>query len=95
MWTEKKKVDPDVRSFFAENEFSKNPPLHRLIPREAVRGGLSEAYDFLWSSEKNPDENFHYVDMVSQYPFHSIRQKYPVGDFQVTFAQNFIFFPVD
>ena len=57
-----------------------------MIPREAVRGGHSESYNFLW--EKNAEEEFIYADVISQYPDLALSKSFPVGNFEVIIGND-------
>ena len=72
-----------VKEWFDKHPWAKDPPLHRLIPRDAVRGGTSETYNFLWSKKRNPDETLVYADVTSQYPDIALKHDFPIEKFQV------------
>ena len=73
----------DKKAFFNTRPWAFDPPLHRLIARDAVRGGHSETYNFIWSKNLNPGEEFIYLDIISQYPDIAMSESLPVGDFEV------------
>ena len=73
----------EVKEWFDMHPWAKDPPLHRLIPREAVRGGTSETYNFLWSKTRNPDETLVYADVTSQYPDIALNHDFPIEKYEV------------
>ena len=85
-WSREKKNNAAIVQWFRENPWAENPPLSRLIPREAVRGGHSESYNFLW--EKNAEEEFIYADVISQYPDLALSKSFPVGNFEVIIGND-------
>ena len=73
----------EVTEWFDNHPWAKDPPLNRLIPREAVRGGSSETYNFLWSKKRNLGETLVYADVISQYPAIALSHEFPIGNFEV------------
>lgn len=66
-----------VRQFMTN--FDKKHPKHRLAPREALRGGKTEAFRFFWEKAlAPPGEELLYWDYNSLYPSVAC-YKYPVG----------------
>ena len=80
--------EKDVKEWFDKNPCAKDPPLNRLIPRDAVRGGTSETYNFLWSKIRNPDETLVYADVTSQYPDIALKYDFPIGNFEVIIGKE-------
>ena len=87
-WSEKKKNNPAIVQWFQENPWAENPPLRRLIPREAMRGGHAEVYHFFWEKKENPHEELIYADIISQYPDIALTEHFPVGDFDVIIGDD-------
>ena len=81
-WNQQLTLD-EKKDFFKIRPWAFNPPLHRLIARDAVRGGHSETYNFLWTKDLQPGEEFIYLDVISQYPDIAMSESFPVGDFEV------------
>ena len=86
-WNEDMTTD-EKKDFFNTRPWAINPPLHRLIARDAVRGGHSETYNFIWTKDQNPGEEFIYLDVISQYPDIALSEKFPVGDFKVLIGET-------
>ncbi len=76
-WRERKQTDKTIKEFL---KLFIEPPLHRLDPEMAVRGGLNETFACRWLINKF--EKFQYGDINSSYPFHAMGFL-PVGDFKV------------
>lgn len=53
-------------------------PLHRLVPRVAVRSGLLETYNIRWSKDENPNEIFCIADVNALYSHISLTHCFPV-----------------
>ena len=86
-WKKDMKTE-EVKIWFDNHPCAKDPPLHRLIPREAVRGGTSETYNFLWSKKRNPDETLVYADVTSQYPGIALKHEFPIENFEVIIGKD-------
>ncbi len=79
LWQHKKKTNPDVKIFL--QTFYKEPPLSRLDPNFAVRGGLNEVFRCRWKKLCSNDI-FLYADLISSYPFFAA-EMLPVGEYEV------------
>ena len=93
-WKEMMK-EPKMIAWFNLRPWALKPPLHRLIPRDAVRGGHSETYNFVWKKESNLGEEFVYLDVISQYPDIALSESFPIGDFTVLIGKNLKYLNVD
>ena len=72
-WIHLKRTSPDIRTFVAHLQFSKDP----LNPRDAFCGGRTNAvklYHHVTSSQK-----IHYIDVTSLYPWVNKTSVYPKG----------------
>ena len=87
-WKARKEKDLDLKKWFEVNPVAMDPPTCRLIPRQASRGGHSEAYSFYWTRQDHPDEQFIYADIISQYPDIALTKNFPTGSCQVIIGKK-------
>jgi len=87
-WARLKKNNPDIAQWFQDHPWADQPPLTRLIPREALRGGHAESYRFFWDRKDHPDEELIYADLISQYPDIALSESFPVGKFDVIIGED-------
>jgi len=100
-WAQEK-LHPNYLDFQQKFEHFLKRPLHRLIPRTAVRSGLSDVYNLCWEKELFPDEQFLYSDIQGLYSQSAIENEFPIGqvvifighdlDLKITFRDGFHFY---
>lgn len=79
-WENFKRTDPNYILYKLITDLkNEKRPLHRLIPRSAVRAGLSDVYFLKWEKEIFPNENFFYSDVQGLYSNAAINYPYPIG----------------
>jgi hypothetical protein len=88
LWEKEKEENPEVKRFFEANGWALQAPTKRLIPRDAVRGGMSETYGFHWTKEDNLGESFFLADKISQYPSLALSKAFPLGSFDVLVGRD-------
>jgi hypothetical protein len=88
-WESFKKTDANYFLYkIVTNLENEKRPLHRLIPRSAVRAGLSDVYFLRWERELFPTENFFYSDVQGLYSYAAIKYPYPVGKYEIIIGCN-------
>lgn len=91
-WEQLKNVDPSTLRHnkgqqrwakrvqrFMKKHYDKRRPPHRLFAREAVRGGKTETYEFLWQRNIRRSTKLYYDDYNSLYPSIAVKGKFPCG----------------
>ncbi len=87
-WKKFKKESQAWKDFANSGLFVKNRPLHRLIPRIAMRSGLVDQYRLKWVKTENPNEIFKIADVNLLYSHIAIREKFPIGKPTVLIGQQ-------
>ena len=87
-WAREKEENEEVKRFFEENPWALKAPVNRLVPRDSVRGGMSETYNFHWKKEENLGEHFFIADLTSQYPSLALSKTFPLGSFDVLVGRD-------
>ena len=82
-WKELKKSSQEFENFRTKNWFHFSRPLHRLVPRTAVRSGLSDVYKLRWEKDTFPTERFIYADVQGLYSSVAIDFEFPIGQFEI------------
>lgn len=77
-WNEFKKSE-SYKKFICEAEYDRDRPLHRLIPRIAMRSGFSELFRLKWKTEDYPDEVFKIADINMLYSSIALKEKFGIG----------------
>jgi hypothetical protein len=75
----KSKTSELWKNFLSLGEFVKYRPLHRLIPRIAMRSGLVDQYQLKWVQSENPNEIFKIADVNLLYSKIGLDYQLPVG----------------
>jgi len=78
-WKIFKKTDKRWKDFLESSNFNPRRPLHKLIPRIAMRSGLLEQYKLMWSKKNNPSECFRISDINAMYAHITLNYKFGVG----------------
>ena len=81
IWKEQKRYNDEVIHFM--KTIYRNPPMSRLNPHDAVRGGLTEVYRLFWNSTRKSSEVMHYLDKIGAYAFIAMTSLFPVGDYRI------------
>ncbi len=87
IWRTQKANKSEVKEFLRQ---FKEPPIYRLDPRAAVRGGINEVYHLTWLQDEISNEKFYLTDMNSSYPFHATGI-FPVGEYKVILLLSYVF----
>lgn len=69
----------DWKRFLEQSNINLQRPLHRLIPRIGMRGGLLDIYSLRWLKKEHPEEIFKIVDVNGLYGAVGMNFKFPVG----------------
>ena len=76
---------------YVDNVYN-HPPVDRLQPRDALKGGKTEVFRLAWRSEDHPGYKMLYLDHSSLYPSVGMREpycsQYPTGKYQVLIGDD-------
>ena len=77
-WADFKATD-EWKECLKSGRIDVNRPSNRMKQRTALRGGLIDQYNLMWSKEKNPTEIFKVADINGLYAFVAMTFPFPVG----------------
>lgn len=63
-------------------------PLHRLCPRNCVRGGLNETVALKWFKDEFVNETFYAIDINGLYAFCAVKNAFAVGKYDIVVGQD-------
>ena len=75
----KHKLTEKWLDFVTNTGFETRRPLHRLVPRIAMRSGFSDLYRIKWKREDNPNEIFKVADVNMLYSYIALNESFGVG----------------
>jgi hypothetical protein len=68
--------EPEIKAFL---DLQPRRPLTRLVPQDAVRGALDEAYELKWPNEEGDHSVLTASDVSSLYPSIALAESFPTG----------------
>ena len=79
IFQKKKSIESDEARPFFEEILPKLRHFKRLVPREAMFGGIRQVYCHKWIQSENPNDELHFLDINSAHTFVCSNYLFPYG----------------